>query len=224
MLTFPLFLAILFIGCQTYENKETGGESASFNLRLNDVSYYSNNIGEGGSKFNLMSGYVENKDQQKRQARKRSAKSKASKKVSAKKPKKPLYKDINKLREKYFKPPLQINKTLSLELQDYVKKFIKNDSGLKPMVPQPTDLYYYCFSNEKYDPIGYWSKDAGFFLTYDYIYKDLIDLFYTKLLWKSSTHIGCGVYGDEYGVATYCRITPRGNIKGEYKKNIFNSD
>uniref|UniRef100_A0A0N5CAZ0 SCP domain-containing protein n=1 Tax=Strongyloides papillosus TaxID=174720 RepID=A0A0N5CAZ0_STREA len=233
MLIFPLFLAILFIGCQAYENKVTGGESASFNLRLNDVPYYSNNIGESGSKFNLVSGYVENKDLQKRQVRKSSAKSKSSKKVTSKKSKTAssqyikmkykLYNDINALRVEHAVPKLKVNVTLSKELQKYVEGLVKVDQTYKYQLLEPEDLYYIVKRGEKYDPIGFWSKDLKLFKPDD---KIIFNLPLIKLIWKSSTHIGCGISGannsrGRYRIIVYCRISPRRKIPEELSENIL---
>uniref|UniRef100_A0A0N5CAZ2 SCP domain-containing protein n=1 Tax=Strongyloides papillosus TaxID=174720 RepID=A0A0N5CAZ2_STREA len=249
-LTVSIFLAILFINCQTYENKGSNEDSTLISLKLNDKLHYSKNIEEGDSKFSLISGYVENKDQQKRQfsVKKKIAKPKkpptsrpttrrkvtttipkkpstsrptTTRKVTTTKPKKPLYRDINTLREKYFMPKLKVNVTRSKELQKYVERFVKGDQTFKPLPPVPEDLIYFTRKGEKYDPIEFWSKDEHL-LTYENIYDDLIDLFYTKLIWKSSKYIGCGVYGNVNGIFTFCKITPRGNIKGQYDENVFN--
>uniref|UniRef100_A0A0K0EZV1 SCP domain-containing protein n=1 Tax=Strongyloides venezuelensis TaxID=75913 RepID=A0A0K0EZV1_STRVS len=232
LLIISIFLAIFFIGCQTYENKEASENGA---LSLKD-------IGKDSSKFNLISGYDENNNQQKRQVREKKKVSsrrpptttrKTTKKVITKRPKKPsykyikmkyqLYRDINKLRKKYFMPLLVINKTLSIELQKYAKRFINHDKTLKPLEQLGDEMIYFCPPNTKYEPIKYWSK-YSYLLNYENIEFDLLDLDFTHLIWKSSTHIGCGVFGGTNGIFTYCRITPKGNIQGQYDKNVFNRD
>uniref|UniRef100_A0A0N5CAZ1 SCP domain-containing protein n=1 Tax=Strongyloides papillosus TaxID=174720 RepID=A0A0N5CAZ1_STREA len=120
-----------------------------------------------------------------------------------------LYRDINALRAKYFMPELKVDVTQSKELQKFAEKFIKGDRTLKPPSLAKEDLFYFCEPGEKYDPIKYWSEIVEL-LTNKYFNKVALDLFYTKLICKSSTHIGCGVYGGVIGIFTYCKITQRG--------------
>uniref|UniRef100_A0A0N5CAZ3 SCP domain-containing protein n=1 Tax=Strongyloides papillosus TaxID=174720 RepID=A0A0N5CAZ3_STREA len=227
MLIFSLFLAIFFIRCQAYENKEAS-EHGSLSLK---------DIGKESSKFNLMSGYNENKDQQKRQVKKSSVKSKSSKKVTSKKSKTAssqyikmkykLYNDINALRVKHSVEKLKVNVTLSKELQKYVEGLVKVVQTYKYRLLQPEDLYYIVKQGEKYDPIGFWSKDLELLSDkpiskYSYYY----DLPFTKLIWKSSTHIGCGISGADnsrsrYRIIVYCRISPKGNIAEKFSENVF---
>uniref|UniRef100_A0A0K0EZV2 SCP domain-containing protein n=1 Tax=Strongyloides venezuelensis TaxID=75913 RepID=A0A0K0EZV2_STRVS len=240
LLIISTFLAIFFIGCQTYENKEASENGA---LSLKD-------IGKDSSKFNLISGYDENNNQQKRQVRRKKKVSsrrpptttrKTTKKVITRRPNKvttkrptnpshkyitmkyQLYRDINELRGKYYMPPLQVNTTLSTELQDYVMRYITHDKTLEPLEQLGDEVIYFCPPDTKYEPIKYWSK-YSYLLNDENIELGLLDLDFTQLIWKSSTHIGCGVFGGTNGIFTYCRITPKGNIQGQYGKNVFNRD
>uniref|UniRef100_A0A0K0EZW1 SCP domain-containing protein n=1 Tax=Strongyloides venezuelensis TaxID=75913 RepID=A0A0K0EZW1_STRVS len=232
-LTVSIFLAILFIGCQANENKESGDEGASYNLKLNDVPYFSRNNGEDGSKFSLMSGYVENKDQQKRDVKSSSAKSKTSRKVSYKKSKTAhsqyikmkykLYNDINQLRVKNSLPKLKVDVKLSKELQKYVVGLVKKDFTHKYRKLQPEDMFYIVKKNENYDPLGYWSKDLEYFKPKDEPYYRLPFL---KLFLKSSTHMGCGVAGGNnsrggFRIVVYCRIRPLGNVQKEVGTKVL---
>uniref|UniRef100_A0A0K0EZW2 SCP domain-containing protein n=1 Tax=Strongyloides venezuelensis TaxID=75913 RepID=A0A0K0EZW2_STRVS len=241
LLVISIVLSIFSIGCQTYESKEASDKNSLLNLKLNDQSFSLKDIGKDSSKLNLVYGYVKNNDQRKRKVvinhikigpRRLSTTTRTTtKKVTTTKPRNPatkyikmkylLYRDINELRGKYNFPKLKVNLTLSIELQKYVVRFIKGDKTLKPRPPAPEDLYYFCKPGEKYDPIKFWSKDKAF-LTREYIEMGTLDLFYSKLIWKSSKYIGCGVHGDVNGIATFCKITPRGNIKGQYYENVFN--
>uniref|UniRef100_A0A0K0EZV7 Uncharacterized protein n=1 Tax=Strongyloides venezuelensis TaxID=75913 RepID=A0A0K0EZV7_STRVS len=175
VLIISIFLAIFFIGCQTYENKETSENGA---LSLKD-------IGKDSSKFNLISGYDENNNQQKRQARRKkkvpsrrppTTTRKTTKKVITRRPNKvttkrptnpsykyitmkyQLYHDINELRKKYLMPPLEVNTTLSTELQEYVMRFIQHDETLKPLEQLGDEVIYFCPPHKKYEPIKYWSE------------------------------------------------------------------
>uniref|UniRef100_A0A0N5CAZ4 SCP domain-containing protein n=1 Tax=Strongyloides papillosus TaxID=174720 RepID=A0A0N5CAZ4_STREA len=230
LLIISIFLAVSFVGCQTYENKEAS-EHSSLSLK---------NIGKDSSKFSLISGYDENNYQQKRQSsinisrvgseKPPTAPPTTTVKVTSRrlrvqadkyiKMKYKLYRDINNLRIKYHVKPLIVNMTLSIELQKFALRYAKNDKDLEPRLPAPDEIYYFCPSNEEYDPIGYWSTDKDL-LTKEYIEMGILDLFFSKLIWKSSTHIGCGVYGSKFGIVTLCKITPRGNIKGQYDENVF---
>uniref|UniRef100_A0A0K0EZW6 Uncharacterized protein n=1 Tax=Strongyloides venezuelensis TaxID=75913 RepID=A0A0K0EZW6_STRVS len=64
-----------------------------------------------------------------------------------------LYDDINKLRKKYCLEPLKVNKTQSIQLQKYVKKFINDDKDLKPLKTPLEEIYNFCYPGNDYDPI-----------------------------------------------------------------------
>uniref|UniRef100_A0A0K0EZW0 SCP domain-containing protein n=1 Tax=Strongyloides venezuelensis TaxID=75913 RepID=A0A0K0EZW0_STRVS len=233
-----IFLVIFFIGCQAHENKETIDESASFNRRLNDVTYFSKNIGKSDSKLSLMSGYVENKNQQKRrvnESRNGVRYNRIKKRIAIIKNKKPvrkyikmkyrLYNDINILRQRYSVGKLKVNVALSKELQKYVERIVKVDLTYKYRKLKPEDIIYIYKQGEKYDPLGFWSKDVKYLIDRPFEkWPDNEE--FTRLIWKSSTHIGCGLSGaksssSRYRIVVYCRITPKGNIKGKYAENVF---
>uniref|UniRef100_A0A0N5CAZ6 SCP domain-containing protein n=1 Tax=Strongyloides papillosus TaxID=174720 RepID=A0A0N5CAZ6_STREA len=129
-----------------------------------------------------------------------------------------LYRDINALRKKYSKPPLKVNVTLSKELQKYAQIYVNNFSGKTPKAPL-NGLYYFSPPDREYNPIKKWRTDEES-LKDDYFMRGIINLPFTRLIWKSSTHIGCGVYGSKTGVITVCVISPMGKYK-ENPSKIF---
>uniref|UniRef100_A0A0N5CAZ5 SCP domain-containing protein n=1 Tax=Strongyloides papillosus TaxID=174720 RepID=A0A0N5CAZ5_STREA len=110
--------------------------------------------------------------------------------------------------------------TLSIEFQKFAMRYIKNDITLR--LPELTrdELMYFCSPHEKYYSIKYWSENKDL-LTNKNIEMGFLDLFFSKFIWKPSTHIGCSVYGGTNGIFTYCRITPRGNVPEGYDENVF---
>uniref|UniRef100_A0A0K0EZV8 SCP domain-containing protein n=1 Tax=Strongyloides venezuelensis TaxID=75913 RepID=A0A0K0EZV8_STRVS len=92
-----------------------------------------------------------------------------------------------------------------MELQRFAMRYAKHDKRLKLSLPSPDEIYYFCPSKKEYDPIEYWSEDKDL-LNNKYIEKGIIDLSFSKLIGKSNTHIGCGVYGNENGIVTICKF------------------
>uniref|UniRef100_A0A0K0EZW3 SCP domain-containing protein n=1 Tax=Strongyloides venezuelensis TaxID=75913 RepID=A0A0K0EZW3_STRVS len=243
LLIISTFLAINIILCQTYKNEKTNEFGALLNVILNDRSHSSKDIGKDSSKLNFVYGYFENNDQKKRQVVLKKMKivpnehltkshmipmkhtTIRSKIASSQyiKMKYKLYHDINELRVKHSVPKLKVDVKLSKKLQKYVEGLVKKDFTHKYQKLQPEDMFYIVKKGEKYDPIGYWSKELEYFKPKE---KAFYRIPFIKLIWKSSTHIGCGISGADnsrgiHRIVVYCRIYPVGDIEKEFSENVF---
>uniref|UniRef100_A0A0N5BSW9 SCP domain-containing protein n=1 Tax=Strongyloides papillosus TaxID=174720 RepID=A0A0N5BSW9_STREA len=127
--------------------------------------------------------------------------------------------DINKLREKYHSPPLKTNETLSLETQKYADDYIQGDPKFVGYKGPFVEMSYIFHQGKQFNPLKLWAKDKNK-LDFKNPEKYTGGPEFTQLIWQSTTHIGCGISSSNSLFYIFCRFSPKGNIKGQYAKNI----
>uniref|UniRef100_A0A0N5BL45 SCP domain-containing protein n=1 Tax=Strongyloides papillosus TaxID=174720 RepID=A0A0N5BL45_STREA len=132
-----------------------------------------------------------------------------------------IVKEINNIRKYYKTPELEVNSNLAREAQKLADKLLKTKKWEDYKNNTFGVIIYFTPSIEdQYDPIIRW------FYGFEKIdYKNLektIPPALSQITWVSSKKIGCAISEEnpENGALLLCLFSPKGNIPGEYNKNI----
>uniref|UniRef100_A0A0N5BQW6 SCP domain-containing protein n=1 Tax=Strongyloides papillosus TaxID=174720 RepID=A0A0N5BQW6_STREA len=139
-----------------------------------------------------------------------------------------VYKKIDDLRFNYRAKKLIINDELAKLAQNLsdrtasgrLKRF-KNVSNKNNSLGA---VVYQVKTSDEYNPFTKWTLGAPF-IDYNNPEKYPAGGDFTQLIWSSTTHIGCGISKtpSKSKIVTICLLYPKGNINGQFAKNIHKS-
>uniref|UniRef100_A0A0K0FCW4 SCP domain-containing protein n=1 Tax=Strongyloides venezuelensis TaxID=75913 RepID=A0A0K0FCW4_STRVS len=124
--------------------------------------------------------------------------------------------DINTLRAKFNRKPLEVDNKLAMEAQNYSNIFVVDVSKLEPY-ENDGRLQYICSRQylADFDAVKYWTSND-----YDEIIDNSEEKFqypaFGQLIAKKSTNIGCGINKTKEFTAIFCRIQPTFDLNDEY--------
>uniref|UniRef100_A0A0N5BL48 SCP domain-containing protein n=1 Tax=Strongyloides papillosus TaxID=174720 RepID=A0A0N5BL48_STREA len=130
---------------------------------------------------------------------------------------------INALRRHYYSKELDVSFTLTSRAQKLADILSKHHNWtMNANESSYGVVLYYTESREKYNAFHFWSRGIE-----KIRYEDLENTVppdFGQLVWASSKEIGCGISEGkpDSDILTVCLIYPKGNIPGQYSKNIRN--
>uniref|UniRef100_A0A0N5BQW2 SCP domain-containing protein n=1 Tax=Strongyloides papillosus TaxID=174720 RepID=A0A0N5BQW2_STREA len=132
--------------------------------------------------------------------------------------------EINDLRLKHQAQNLTVDPVLAKKAQYHAEKY-----AAQSIVPFYEDnsiktLIYTTRIGDAFNPMSLWTG-GSIFVDFEKPDQFEIDIPFTQLIWVSTTSIGCGISEDKSRseILTVCLFYPKGNIPGQYSKNIFKS-
>uniref|UniRef100_A0A0N5BMY6 SCP domain-containing protein n=1 Tax=Strongyloides papillosus TaxID=174720 RepID=A0A0N5BMY6_STREA len=130
--------------------------------------------------------------------------------------------EINDLRLKHQAQNLTVDPVLAKKAQYHAEKYAAQlrvpfyeDNSIKTLI-------YTTRIGDAFNPMSLWTG-GSIFVDFEKLDQFEIDIPFTQLIWVSTTTIGCGISEDKSRseILTVCLFYPKGNIPGQYSKNIF---
>jgi len=131
-------------------------------------------------------------------------------------------KRVNQIRAEVGTPPLKWDCNLAKESQKWAE-ILASQGRLKHSSPNNygENLYFYWNSGGKVasleDAVNSWYSEKAYFVygAKNWCKPGKICGHYTQLIWKDTTHMGCGKAFKNNSTYVVCRFTPQGNLLGK---------